>query len=364
MTADTRLLVGCDRCSRITEEEASYGTAYFWFPIGHTRGKVTSALRDNQVESIVDRTDGYIGLDLERHRASNLVDIVEPVLSSREQEDTRVLALSTGGPPSVADIARVRSFAEFAELVRSDVLRHVLIDERLTSHFQPIVSLQDPGEIYAHEALLRGIDDDGNHIPPGDLFRQARQSGLLFQLDLAARRSAIINAVRQNIKTRLFVNFSPSAIYDPVYCLRTTVGAVREGGLDRSQVVFEVIESDKADDPQHLQNILDHYRAAGFRVALDDVGAGYGSLNLLTRLRPDYIKLDMELTRNVDSDPYKAMVAGKLLEMAAALGVESVVEGIETQGELEWARENGARYAQGFLIARPAPSPRTSLHES
>jgi EAL domain-containing protein (putative c-di-GMP-specific phosphodiesterase class I) len=362
MTTDTRLLVGCDRCGRVAEAEATHGTAYFWFPIGHTLGKVTRALHDRQIDAFLNKDDGYIGVDLERFRAEKVVEAIEPILSSREQEDTRVLPLPNGGSPSVADMARVRSFTEFAELIRSDVLRHVLTEERLTSHFQPIVSLQDTSQVYAHEALLRGIDEDGNHIPPGGLFQQARQGGLLFQLDLAARRSAIINAVRQGITSRLFVNFSPAAIYDPVYCLRTTVGAVREGGLDRSQVVFEVIESDRADDPAHLQRILEHYRAAGFRVALDDVGAGYGNLNLLNRLRPDYIKLDMELTRNVDRDPYKAMVVSKLLEMANELGIESIVEGIETQEELDWTRDHGAQYAQGYFIARPGPSPVSTIN--
>ncbi len=363
MSTDSRLLVGCDRCGRVSEAEASHGTAYFWFPIGHTFGKVTSAFGENQIDAAINRDGGYVGVDLERFEAEKVVGVIEPVLTSREQDDTRVLPLQNGSP-SVADMGRVRSFTEFAELIRSDSLRQVLTDERLTSHFQPIVSLQDPTEIFAHEALLRGIDNDGSHLSPAGLFHQARQAGLLFQLDLAARRSAIINAVRQGVTSRLFVNFSPSAIYDPVYCLRTTVGAIREGGLDRSKVVFEVVESDKADDPQHLQNILDHYRAAGFKVALDDVGAGYGNLNLMNRLGPDYIKLDMELTRDVDQDPYKAMVVSKLLEMANELGIESIVEGIETKGEFDWARDHGARYAQGYYIARPGPTPRTSIDAS
>jgi EAL domain-containing protein (putative c-di-GMP-specific phosphodiesterase class I) len=98
---------------------------------------------------------------------------------------------------------------------------------------------------------------------------------------------------------------------------------------------------------------LRFYRDAGFRVALDDVGAGYSSLNLLHQLRPDFVKLDMDLIRGVDGDPYKALIAGKIIEIATALGIETIAEGIETPGELEWAQTNGATYAQGFGIARP-----------
>jgi EAL domain-containing protein (putative c-di-GMP-specific phosphodiesterase class I) len=361
MAIEQKLLVGCDRCARIQHKEFTDGTVYFWFPLGHTLSKVTTALADQRIDASVDRDDGVVRVDLGVAPVDRLISTMEPLLSSREQDDTRVLHMPDGGRPALSDVARVMSLTEFAEVSRADKLRWVLTEERLTSHYQPIVSVDEPTHIYAQEALLRGIDDDGSHISPAGLFRQARASGLLFQLDLAARRSAILNADRHNMSSKLFVNFSPAAIYDPVYCLRTTVGAVRQSGLARDQVVFEVIESDKADDPEHLLRILDHYRAAGFKVALDDIGAGYGSLNLLSQLRPDYIKLDMQLIRGVHEDPYKAMIASKLLEMANALGVKSIVEGVETRDELHWARENGADFAQGYFIARPAASPKLSL---
>ena len=92
-------------------------------------------------------------------------------------------------------------------------------------------------------------------------------------------------------------------------------------------------------------------------MALDDVGAGYNSLTLLTRLRPDFVKLDMELTRGVDRDRYKARVVGKLLEMARDIGARTVVEGVETDGEWVWARAHGADFVQGYLFARPATPP-------
>ena len=127
--------------------------------------------------------------------------------------------------------------------------------------------------------------------------------------------------------------------------------------MDPSGIVFEVVESDEIHDTGHLLGILEVYREAGFGVALDDVGAGYSSLNLLSRLRPDYVKLDMGLTRGVNTDPYKARVAMKLLEMCRELDVRTVVEGVETVGEWEWAREHGADFVQGYLLARPAAVP-------
>ena len=159
-------------------------------------------------------------------------------------------------------------------------------------------------------------------------------------------------------RNHLFLNFHSSSLHHPGYCLRTTVEAVAEAGLDPGRVVFEVVEDEEVRDPEQLLEVLDVYRRAGFRVALDDVGAGYNSLNLLARLRPDFVKLDMGLVRGVDHDPYKAQVAGKLLELTRELGVRTVAEGVETIAEWEWVRGAGADYAQGICSpARPAPPP-------
>jgi EAL domain-containing protein (putative c-di-GMP-specific phosphodiesterase class I) len=235
----------------------------------------------------------------------------------------------------------------------------MLSEGRLTSHFQPIVRVEAPKEIYAQECLLRGISVDGDIISPGSIFEAARDNDMLFQVDLAARLAAVRQAVRHGIEDNLFVNFTPKSIYDPKFCLRSTVQSVDKSSQDHERVVFEVTETEQAGDVEHLRNIVDYYREQGFRVALDDMGSGYSSLNLIHRLRPDFIKLDMQLIRGVDDDPYKAVVAQKVLEMAQSLDVETIVEGVETREELEWDR--GATYAQGYLIARPASPPLKSL---
>ena len=92
-------------------------------------------------------------------------------------------------------------------------------------------------------------------------------------------------------------------------------------------------------------------------MALDDIGAGYSSLNLLHQLRPDFIKLDIALIRDVDRDPYKALVAQKILEIAQRLGIETIAEGVEREEEFAWVKSTGATYAQGYLFGRPAPEP-------
>jgi len=184
----------------------------------------------------------------------------------------------------------------------------------------------------------------------------ASAADLMFQVDLAARRSAVAAyGARQGGESRVFIDFAPTSIYDPAYCLKTTFQAVPAAGIRPDQVVFEVTESEHVGDLATLTDVLAHYREAGFGVALDDLGSGYASLNLLHVLKPDFVKLDMELIRDVDARPHKAALAGKLLEAAAAMGIRTVAEGVETGGEYRWVRDHGADLVQGFLIERPDP---------
>lgn len=298
---------------------------------------------------------------LDEDRLSDLFAILSEALTNREMEDTRALFKPGVEGLSVSDIPRSRSLKQLTALGGSGWLIDMLSEGRLTSHFQPIVRVDAPGEVYAQECLLRGLGADGDLVSPGPIFEAARDNDMLFQVDLAARLAAIREAVRHGIEDTLFINFMLNSVYDPKFCLRSTVRSVDEASLDHERVVFEVTETEQAGDVEHLRNIVDYYREQGFRVALDDLGSGYSSLNLIHRLRPDLIKLDMQLVRGVHGDPYKAVVAQKVLEMAQSLGVETIVEGVETREELGWARDQGATYAQGYLIAKPANPPLRNL---
>ena len=271
--------------------------------------------------------------------------------------DARALVMAEGCTPTPLALMAARPVADLFAAVRGRWLAELLRENRLTTYFQPIVTADNPNVTHGYECLLRGIDLAREPVPPGRLFAAARDAGLLYHLDRSARITAIRSAMKHRISARLFINFYPTAIYNPATCLRTTFRATAEVGLDPSRVVFEVVESEEVRDTQHLIDLLAEYRRNGFRVALDDVGAGYSSLNLLARLQPDYVKIDMGLVRGVDTDRYKGEVVGKLLEMCKALGIESIAEGVESKGEWEWLRHHNATYVQGYLFARPSAEP-------
>jgi len=349
----------CSRCERLPAKVSSTGTLYLWFPIGHTYSKVMQFFQqeEHEIEVLADRQGLRVPLQ-DTEIQSLALKLVE-ILSRRELQDIQVLFMEGTAVPQLRDFPRTSSLQRLLTLSQSDWLLEMIADGRITSYFQPIVRAGDTAEVFAQEALLRGLESDGRLVSPGLMLEVARDADLLFQLDLAARRSAIQAAHRHQLRSLIFINFTPTSIYDPQFCLRSTVEAIDEAGISHDQIVFELTESDRSQEIEHLQAILQFYRSAGFRVALDDVGSGYSGLNLLHQLRPDFIKLDMELTRSVHEDPYKALIAEKVLDIAQQLHIQTVAEGIESPEELAWVREHGADFVQGYCIARPSPQPVT-----
>ncbi len=354
----------CARCVAFPEAPTSSGHLYLTPPLAHSSKTLRRAFEARGIP-FAEPFPTVLAVALEPGRLDAVLETAAAGLGESERRDTRALVLGEGVVPTIADLLGTMSLATLIAKVQGRWLVEMIRDRRLTTHFQPIVRADDLAEVYGYECLLRGRNLDGSLMSPGAMYDAAREAELLFQLDRAARLAAIREAMTHGIRDRLFINFNPSSVYDPAYCLRSTVSAIEAAGIEPGQVVFEIVESDRFD--ADLVGIVASYRRSGFRVALDDLGAGYGSLNLLSTLKPDIVKLDMKLTRDVDRDDYKAEVTSTLLEMARKLGITTVAEGIETPEELRWVRDHGVDLVQGFLIARPAsppPRPRTDAPAS
>lgn len=348
-------MVNCSKCSAPPASLPDVFQLYLLPPVGHSAKRFHTVMA--RMGELFDA--GLEGLLAVRFDSTGLMRCAEELgtlMTPTELEDARALLLAEGEEPRLADLMRMEPLNRWIARSRARYITELIDDGGLFSHFQPIVYSRDPNSVFAYECLLRGRSKQGTVIPPLEIYRDARAAGLLFPLDRAARLTAIAESVRHGIRGRLFINFNPSSIYDPETCLRSTVAAITEVGLPPGRVTFEIVESEQV-DPSRLAKIVQYYRSAGFRVALDDLGAGYSSLNLLNVIKPDYVKLDRELVSGVDLDPYKACIAAPLLTMAHDLGIETVAEGVETEGELDWLRARGVDYLQGFLIARPGLPP-------
>ncbi|MEE2640751.1 MAG: EAL domain-containing protein [Planctomycetota bacterium] len=291
----------------------------------------------------------------------NIVWLICARIPQSRWESVRCCTIPGTTPPTPELWMRSESLEILRKQVDAVWLREIIKEGRLVTFFQPIISNRKPYHVFAYECLIRGLSRDQELIAPWKLFTAARGSGLMSRLDHAARLKSIETAKNLAIGVNIFINFNPRFISDSLADLAETMEAVRESGVAPHRFVFEVVESEEIHDVGKLHEIIDYCRKTGCKVALDDVGAGYNSLNNLPEVRPDFIKLDMELVKDVQTDHYKSRVASKLLELARELEVNSIMEGIETSESWKWVRQNGADFSQGYLFAKPAAVPPSPL---
>ncbi len=223
-------------------------------------------------------------------------------------------------------------------------------DFPLTMAFQPIVDVGRQ-EVFAYEALVRGPNGENAGSVIG-----AITENLLYGFDQACRMIAIEQATALglvNTSAALSINFMPNAVYEPRACIRKTLETAARVGFPTDRLIFEITEGEAVAKPDHLARIVKAYRAMGFRTAIDDFGAGYSNLNLLAQFRPDIIKLDMMLSRNIDRDEVRQSLVRHCVGLCSDLGILMVAEGVETLAEYETLRGMGVTLIQGYLLAKP-----------
>jgi EAL domain-containing protein (putative c-di-GMP-specific phosphodiesterase class I) len=213
--------------------------------------------------------------------------------------------------------------------------------------FQPIVDIRQR-TIFAYEALIRGLHNE----PAGEILARVNHQNR-YQFDQMCRIKAIELATALHMSTQLSINFMPNAVYHPETCLRATLEVARRVGFPREQIIFEITESERIVDYAHLREIVREYKRQGFKTAIDDFGAGYAGLNLLTEFQPDIIKLDLVLIRNIDQDRVRQAIVGGVLHVCRELGISVIAEGVETHAELAFLRDVGIHLFQGYYFARP-----------
>ena len=347
---------GCATCEALPDAIPVAGTLYLAAPLKHTQSSISEVMTQAGLISGTAAPNVLSGTFDDDALPAVLQQLSER-LTAIECDETRVLLLRDGERPELSSFLLADRLSNLIRRARSRWLIDVMAAGALVTHFQPIVSSQRRSDVLGYEALTRGVAADGSQIGPTTLYDAAVTENLLYHLDRSARIGAIRAADRFELTGKVFINFMPTSIYTPEFCLRSTIAAMRRTNLRPEQIVFEVVETERIHDFAHLEAILATYRREGFQVALDDLGAGYASLNLLHSLRPEYIKVDLTLVRNVDADHYKATIASKLLETAHDLGIQSIAEGVETEAESRWLTDHGAMYQQGYLFARPASPP-------
>jgi EAL domain-containing protein (putative c-di-GMP-specific phosphodiesterase class I) len=249
------------------------------------------------------------------HRLSDLLDVLTYV------ERAALLAAPCPDPQSQSDAWQTARLEDWVLKLQTDWFYPA--SEHLVFHLQPIMDLRR-GTVYGHEALVRAAWQ-GTLIGAGPLLQAAAAHGQSKAFDAQARRQAI-RQVYPHLQPGeiLSLNFAPDVVYKPDVCLQTTFQACRDVGADFTQLLFEVTQSEAFPDLCLLQRILERYRA------------------LIHALHGSDARVPLILA---------------LIRYAHDLGIRVIAEGVETASEFRLIRELGADYAQGFFLARPAPTP-------
>lgn len=248
---------------------------------------------------------------------------------------------------------QTKSLSYWTQLLHAQSLVKVLGEGRIKTLFQPIVRASDLST-YGYEALSRGLHDDGRLIAPKGMFQQAKALDLLFNLDRQCREKAIETAALRGIEEKLFINFVPTAIYNPDECLKSTDEAVNKFGMNHHKIVFEVVETERVDDYGHLKKILHYYKEKGFQTALDDVGSGFSTLEVFKQLHTEFIKIDKDIIRHIQDNTHHQSFFHRLMTLKSQHGVTILAEGVETQEEADYLIRNGVDLLQGYLFGKPS----------
>ncbi len=229
-----------------------------------------------------------------------------------------------------------------------DQLSKLIAERKLNTLYQPIVHLSS-NKIIGYEAFTRGPRGE----TPESLFKMAIDADMVWKLDKACRERAFVTA-KGLPADYLFLNISAYAIADPELKNIGNSLYLKKSKIKPEQIVFDVSERSMVEDFDLFPTMLNYLKTIGFKVSIDNVGSGYyGGLELLTRTKPDFVKIDNHLVHDIHEDESKQDLAETIIKFGSKAGAHISAAGIEKADELKKLQEIGVQFGQGYLFARP-----------
>lgn len=236
----------------------------------------------------------------------------------------------------------------------SQELKKILEHKDITTVVQPIVSLKD-GDIIGYEALTRG-PKDSPLFNPEKLFATAQALNKLWDLECLCRSKAIQRACHIDSDKLLFLNVDPMILKDEKFKKGFTKEFLHKHNMHPESIIFELTERTCIKDYKSFKAALNNYVEEGYKIAIDDVGAGYSGLKMLSETKPHYMKIDIELIRDIHKDSFKQHLIKGLVELSDNTDMKLIAEGIEVEEELIKLIELGVHAGQGYFLQRPSSS--------
>ncbi len=233
----------------------------------------------------------------------------------------------------------------------NDDLFKILSIGAIHTVYQPIVSL-DNGSILGYEALSR-IALKECELNIEELFQLASRQYKLWELERLCRSKALENAIHKPYHAKLFINVDPNVIHDPEVFAGFTWEKLNQYGLRPDDIIFEITEKSAISHMDTFTAAVNHYQSQQFKIAIDDFGSGYSGMNRVCAFSPNFLKIDMQLIRNIDSDTVKKSAVAAIVKFCKESGIATIAEGIETEGELKTLIDLNIDYGQGYYLAKP-----------
>ena len=235
--------------------------------------------------------------------------------------------------------------------LHKEELQYIIKERKIQIVYQPIVSLLDK-KIFGFEALSRFMTRNVVLSTEG-IFILAMKLNMTQYLEKICREMAIMSSKGMKDDHILFINLDPNELISGNLNVNSFSKLVLDYGLCPSRIVFEITERRYIEDLEEFNKKYDDFRHAGYKIAVDDVGAGYSSLNTIAVLKPDIIKIDINLIRDIHKDFVKKEIVKTLMLFAQKINTKVLSEGIETQDEYHTLFELGSELGQGYFFGRP-----------
>jgi EAL domain-containing protein (putative c-di-GMP-specific phosphodiesterase class I)/GGDEF domain-containing protein len=229
----------------------------------------------------------------------------------------------------------------------------VLENNNISTVFQPIISLKDAG-ILGYEALSRGPANSMLESP-SSLFDVAKVYGKLWELEFSCRIKALESISKKTEDINIFLNVDPHIMDDDKFKKGFTKEFLKQFNIKAENVIFEITEKNSVADARSFKKVIEHYKEQGYKIAIDDAGSGYSGLNLIADIHPHFIKLDMNLIRDIDKDGLKHALIKTFCDFCTITDIKVIAEGIETENEMNTLIDLGVNFGQGYFIQKPLP---------
>jgi len=235
------------------------------------------------------------------------------------------------------------------EKINEEIYKHVLAEKELTVNFQPIVSISKR-KIIGVESLLRAYYFE-ELISPESLFAYGGESKSVIKLDHICQKKALQAYLENNLDTLLFINIETSLLEYYLQHITPIIETIKQLHLPLNKIVIEINEK-RANNDSKMVELVDICKAAGFAIALDDVGAAHSNLNRIVLAKPDIIKLDRSVVSNIDKDYYKQEVLRSITDLGQKIGAITIAEGVEEENEAVACVNCGVDWFQGYYFSK------------